>query len=214
MIAAVIFDMDGTLFDSSGVCPAAYIDTFAELGAPVLGDQDIIDRYVLGPPPFILADVLGRPASSGEVDLYHSHLRARARDVRVYAGVVELLDELAARGVTMAVFTGASTTSARLLLEPSGLLDRFAVVVGTDEVAAPKPDPCGIVETCARLGVAVADALYVGDSPLDQLAARAAGSTAVAAAWGHLYDATSECDLHATAPADVLALVPESEVAR
>ena len=73
----------------------------------------------------------------------------------------------------LAVFTGADRVSLRLLLGRTGLLGRFEVTTGGDEVANAKPAPDGILLTCERLGVDPARAAYVGDSRPDMEAARA-----------------------------------------
>ena len=80
-------------------------------------------------------------------------------------------------------------------------------MVGSDEVARPKPEPDGIIEACARVGLQVTDAAYVGDSMRDLEAARRSGALAVAAAWGHEHDGSAPADLVARTPGDLLALV-------
>lgn len=202
---AVVFDMDGTLFDSSAAVPDAYIAAVQELGGPVLERHEVVARYVFGPPMFVLRDVFGRDMEGHELDTFHRHLDAQAHVVSVYPGVLELLDDLQARGVRLAVFTGASDESARLLLGASGLAGRFELVLGCDEFV-PKPDPEGVLAAITGLGVDAARTAYVGDSPLDQQAAYGAGAIAVAAGWGHLHDPEQAADLVAATPGDVLSL--------
>ena len=205
---AIIFDMDGTLFDSSSVVPDAYRACVEPLGRADLDRQDIIDLYHLGPPPNILRHLLGREGEPHEVDSYHSHLAEQATDLRPYAGMEDLLRTLRDRdGMRLAVFTGASTHSCGILLEPGSLHEYFDELIGSDRVDAPKPAPDGLLLTCERLGVEPGRAAYVGDSILDQLAARAAGMVAVAAGWGHLFDPETDADLVAMHPGDVLRLV-------
>ncbi|TWG24433.1 phosphoglycolate phosphatase/AHBA synthesis associated protein [Actinoplanes teichomyceticus] len=201
---AVIFDMDGTLIESTDVVTAAFRAAVVAGGGPVFSDADIVAAYPLGPPRRILEHLLGRPVTSGELDLYYSHL-ASGR-VRTYDGVEHVLSLIAQRA-SVAVFTGASRKAAQILLGGAGLLGFFAVVVGGDEVAHPKPEPDGILLACDRLGVEPGSVAYVGDSPLDLRAARRAGALAVAAAWGHLYDAGQAADRTARQPIDLCALV-------
>jgi HAD superfamily hydrolase (TIGR01509 family) len=194
---AVIFDMDGTLFDSSRVVPAAFADTIRNLGGPSLTREQVIGSYVIGPPAPIMEHFLGRPVTPEELGAYHARLaeEAAARRLRPYPGVEAALDALAA-SLALGVFTNADTGNAAALLGAAGLRDRFAAVVGADEVAPRfKPEPDGLLLACARLGVHAARTAYVGDSPLDALVARGAGATAVAAAWGHLHDDGTDVDL-------------------
>jgi HAD superfamily hydrolase (TIGR01549 family) len=189
-VSAVVFDMDGTLFDSAAVVTAAYIDTVVTCGGGRYATDDIVAAYPLGPPATILAHLLGRACRDGELESYHERLRTLAAGVAVYPGLVEALAELAPR-VQLAVATGASVQALEILLGAAGLSPFFAAVAGGDEVARPKPAPDGIRLACARLGVRPRDTAYVGDAAADLEAAPEAGALAVAAGWGHLY-----CEQH------------------
>jgi phosphoglycolate phosphatase/AHBA synthesis associated protein len=93
------------------------------------------------------------------------------------------------------------------MLAAAGIRDQFDVVIGGNEVAQPKPAPDGLLLACERLDVSPLSVAYVGDSRLDVRCARAAGSLAVAAAWGHQFDADEPCDVRATSPVDIAQLV-------
>lgn len=204
-LSAIIFDMDGTLVDSTRAVTTAYIDTVRDLGGPGYRPQDVVDAYSLGPPGTILAHLLRRPCSPGDIAAYHRQLVRSAVHVTVYPGIRQALQELA-RGTVLAVFTGASEAAADIILRNAGLRDFFRVVVGGDGVSRPKPHPEGVLRVCALLDTDVARVAYVGDSPLDLACARSSGALAVAAAWGHLYDRA--------APADVVVAEPGQLPAR
>jgi len=208
-LRAVIFDMDGTLFDSSTAVPDAYIATLRDRTGRPLTRADVIERYPLGPPINILRNLIGPEATDDDVLHYHGHLRTAATALTVYDGIPELLTELLGAGMHVGVFTGADTASCTMLVEIAGLGPHFEehALCGTDLVHAPKPDPSGVLLACERLGVAPADTAYVGDSPLDQQAARSAGCVAVAAGWGHLFDPAEPADFVAHHPRDVLELL-------
>jgi HAD superfamily hydrolase (TIGR01509 family) len=208
-VDAVVFDMDGTLFDSSEVVPDAYVATVAELAGRTLTRQQVIAAYPVGPPAVLLAHLTGRPADVADasgVARYHAALRLGASALRPYPGVEEALSDLSAVA-GLAVFTGADRIGALMLLEATGLADRFAAVVGSDEIERPKPDPEGIVEACRRLGAKPDRAAYVGDSARDLEAAKRSGALAVAAAWGHEFDPDVPADAVADAPADLVRLL-------
>jgi HAD superfamily hydrolase (TIGR01549 family) len=204
--AAVIFDMDGTLVDSSVVVPQAYVRVVGELGGRRYRPEDVIAAYGVGPPVALLSHLLERPVSSDEVDRYHRTLDAVAGGIVVYAGIAEALARMAG-SVPIAVFSGADTAACVTVLRAAGLLEVFDAVVGSDEVPHPKPAPDGISEACRRVGVRAFDAAYVGDSPRDLEAARRSGALAVAAVWGHEYVPGAPADVVAANPADVLKLV-------
>jgi phosphoglycolate phosphatase len=77
-------------------------------------------------------------------------------------------------GLPMAVITNKPEAFTRPLLEMTALAGYFSVVVSGDELPRGKPDPMSLVWACGRLGVSPADALFIGDSINDALAARAA----------------------------------------
>ncbi|MEU2610070.1 HAD family hydrolase [Micromonospora sp. NPDC007271] len=205
-VDGIVFDMDGTLIESHAVVPAAYRAAIVDGGGPALSDAEIIAGYSLGPPVALLTHLMGRPATDADLACYHEHLAKLADQVTVYPGMAEVLAELAAR-VPVGLFTGASHRAAEILLDRVGLLGHFRFILGGDEVPRPKPFPDGVELACRLLGLAPARAAYVGDSPLDLRAARSSGAVAVAAGWGHQYDAEEPADLTAGSPADLRSLL-------
>jgi HAD superfamily hydrolase (TIGR01509 family) len=206
-LRAVVWDMDGTLIDSTRAVPDAYITAILQRGGPRYSRDEIIAAYSLGPPRLMLSELLGRPASDDDVEEYHARLRANAPGALPYPGIVDTLEALRGR-LPLAVFTGAASPGAHILLEASGLLPYFQRVVGGDEVEHQKPAPDGILLACAALGVEPAAAAYVGDSPGDLGAARASGALAVAAGWGH-FRAGAPADLVLSSPQELLTVLEE-----
>jgi HAD superfamily hydrolase (TIGR01549 family) len=208
-LEALIWDMDGTLFDSSAVVPGAFIAALEASGVHGVSPNAVIAVYGLGPPAVLLEHFLKRRATGEEIDRYHHELEVSARATAVYPGISEVVERLKLR-VRLAVFTGASIRAATILLAATGLDEHFAVVVGGDEVRHAKPAPDGVLEACRRLGVAPANAAYVGDARVDLEAARRAGVVAIAAGWGHMYSSAAVADAMAQSPADLEAIVSGS----
>ncbi|GAA3797879.1 HAD family hydrolase [Streptomyces coacervatus] len=202
-VSAVVWDMDGTLIDSASVVPDSFCQTVEELGGRTRSRAEIVALYSLGPPRAMLSELLNRPCSDADVDLYHDILARRATAVSACDGIKAVLDQLQAT-VPMAVFTGASRQAAEILLSAAGLLGYFAVLVAGDQVANPKPDPQGILKACSLVPAEPRRSIYVGDAPTDLEAARRAGAVGAAAGWGHLYDPSALADLHLRRPADLL----------
>jgi phosphoglycolate phosphatase/AHBA synthesis associated protein len=198
--------MDGTLIDTSTVVPDAYIAAIRRLGGPTLTREAIVAAYSLGPPAIMLAHLLGRASTDADVQEYLTGLRAGAAGARPYPGIETTLERLRGR-VELGVFTGASHSSALILLEAAGLADRFGVVVGGDEVEQQKPAPDGVLVACKSLRVNPASAAYVGDSPSDLQAARSSGARAFAAGWGHLFSPEEPADLVLDRPEELLDLL-------
>jgi phosphoglycolate phosphatase len=101
---------------------------------------------------------------------------------RVYDGILEALDEL--RHLQLAVLTNKPGNLSRALLEGLGLSNRFATILGPDDVASRKPDPGGLVRLMAEFGRAPRETAMVGDSANDILAGRAAATHTVGVLWG------------------------------
>ncbi len=208
-LAALIWDMDGTLIDSAEVVPSAFVTCVAAAGGPILGADEVIGAYHVGPPTAIIGHLLGRTPEPQAIEHFYEVLSELAHGVlTAFPGVAHALHRLRER-TRLAVFTGGSQRAARILLTAAGLIDQFEVVVGGDEVTLPKPAPDGLLETCSRLRLAPANCAYIGDSPLDVEAATRAGVLAVAARWGHLFTETSgeSAQLILDQPSDAMSLL-------
>jgi len=207
-VEQLVWDMDGTLLDSTAAVPAALAAAVARLGGAPVTREQVVASYGRGTAETILAHLTGRAIGAAEAETYYRELA----DVRVapYPGVREALDELRALGQAVAVFTGASCRAAQMLLTAAGLT--VDVLVGGDEVATPKPAGDGLLLVAERLGAEPGVLAYIGDSPLDLRAARAAGCRGVAAAWGHQYERAEPADYTLAAPGDVLRLLDGATV--
>ncbi|OKI02027.1 hydrolase [Streptomyces sp. CB02923] len=197
------WDMDGTLLDTTAAVPAAFVRAVRVLGGPDVGADDVVGAYWRGTPEVILEHLVGRRLAPPETEAYYRELADV--DVAPYPGVADAFAALRAQGRALAVFTGASTRAADMLLRSAGL--RADVLIGGDQVAHPKPAPDGILLAARKLGVRPAGLAYVGDSPLDLRAAAAAGSRGAAAAWGHMYDRAERADVVLPGPLQALDLL-------
>lgn len=186
-LAAVVFDLDGTLVDTRRVVAAAHAASLGEF------------------PP--LDHLLGRVPRGADAAAYHRRLAELAHELAPYPGVRELLERLP---LPAAVVTGASREAAELVLEATGLRGSFAAVVAADDVRRPKPHPEGLQLACERLGVEPGQVAYVGDLAGDAAAARACGALAVGAGWA-AHAAVAEADHAVGHPGELLALLGLSQ---
>ena len=201
-----MWDMDGTLVDSSVIVPDAFIATIRDATGQIRTRDEVIATYSLGRPQAMLDELLGRPSTEEDMNAYYARLRKGAQTMRAYPGVAATLADLAPN-LPMAVFTGTTRHAAELVLGAVSLLPHFSVIVGGDEVDNPKPAPDGVLLACGRLGVEPKAAAYVGDAPGDLEAARRSGAVAVAAAWGHLYSSDVRADIVLAEPGCLLNFV-------
>lgn len=187
----VIFDLDGTLADTSGDLLAAANACFRDMGLGdvlVSGqdagialrggkmmlrhglervgqyDADQVERYY----PFLLE------AYSGAIDL-HTFL---------YPGAMEAVDALKTQGYGVGICTNKPEALAELLLTRLGIRDTFASMVGADTLAMRKPDPEPLREAARRAGGDPARCVLIGDSDTDRNTARAAGVPSVLVTFG------------------------------
>ena len=199
----LVWDMDGTLLDSGVAVPASYVAAVRELGGPAVTPAQVIARYGLGTPEVILADLLGRDIEAAEAEAYYGQLAGA--EVAPYPGVADVLATLRARGHPVAIFTGASSRAAAMLLTSAGL--HADLVIGGDQVRRPKPAGDGLALAASRLSVPPSSLAYIGDAPNDLRAARAVGGLSAAAAWGHQYDPAEPADVTLAAPGAALRLL-------
>ena len=173
-IRAVVFDLDGTLLDSLPLVLQAIAHAIEPFG-PVPPPTEIFARLG-GPPERFLPALVGGgrnvPAALARMTAYHD---THQQLIRPFEGVVAALDRLRARNVALAIWTGRDRASGESLLRDHGLHDRFATVVYGDDLPSHKPDPLGLREILARLGVAASETVFVGDADVDVLGGAACG---------------------------------------
>jgi len=182
-VRALLFDLDGTLIDTVALILSSFRYATAEvLGAPL--PDEVLMRNV-GVPLAVQMREIAPDHAEELLRVYREH-NSRIHDdmVAEYPGTRETLEKLAGLGFPMGVVTSKGTPMARRGLDAFGLADFFEVVVTSDDVERHKPDPFPLRYASDLMGVPATDALYLGDSPHDISAARAAGSVPVAALWG------------------------------
>ncbi len=183
-----VFDLDGTLADTSADLIAAANATMAEAGIGTPLDPRQHQSIAFAGGRAMLRAGIGAPDEAGVDRLYPRLLElygaALAVHTRLYDGAGAALDALSERGWTLAVCTNKPERLAMRLLEELGLDDRFAAVLGADTLAYRKPDPRHLTETVRRAGGTVSRAILVGDTVTDLDAARAARIPCILVAFG------------------------------
>ena len=180
---AFLFDLDGTLVDSVYQHVLAWRDALEGAGIE-LSVWRIHRRIGMSGGLFLdaLLRETGRTMTADETArVLRIHKEAFARQVvqvRPLPGARELLAALTTAGVPWAIATSGRLESARPMLAMLGVPDRVPVIT-RDQVAHAKPDPDLFLAAAERLDVAIDDAVVVGDSVWDLLAARRARALAV-----------------------------------
>ena len=201
----VVFDLDGTLVDTINLIVSSYQHAFRS----VLGheEDEARIRAWIGQPLLRCFQEASAPHADALFAAYTAWNEANTeRLVRPYAGIAELLTDLAGRGARVAVATCKRRPPAQWALALTGLTDLVPVLVTMEDTAVHKPDPTPLLLAVERLGGEPGRAAYIGDAVVDVRAAQAAGMAGIGVLWG----AGTDGDLraaqpHAVAP-DVAAL--------
>lgn len=182
---ALLFDLDGTLVDGAAAIHDSFEHAVAARGHPAIPRHLVAGRIGL-PLRLMFRDLLGVDdrESAELVRVYRARFEEAAPTlVRATPGMREALDAFA--GVPMAIVTTKAVEPARTVLRALEIEDRFAAVVGVDTVRRPKPDPEAVRVALARLGVGALHAVFVGDTIMDVLAGKSAGTRTIAMLSGH-----------------------------
>jgi len=178
----VVFDMDGTLVDTFQLSLRSF--NYAV-------ERTLTAEEALGIQGATLEEQLNNCMPRGAVpramERYHTHYHHHfIAGTRVFPGIRGLLFTMHARGVKLAVCTGAGRQIAEYTLARSGLSPFFPTIVTADDVKKPKPDAEGLRIAMERIGTRSDQTVYVGDHPNDIRASRNAGAKTAAAKWGSM----------------------------
>jgi phosphoglycolate phosphatase len=189
-LAAVIFDLDGTLVDSAPDLAAAANALLAEHGLPPLGTAEIAAMVGDGVAKLVERALAARQASGVSLaDAVARFMGFYERDpatlTRAYPGVPDGLRRLRVAGIRLGLCTNKPERATRLILDRLDLADYFSAVVTGDSLRARKPDPAPIRLALTQLAAEPGEAVMVGDHVNDVLAAEAAGIRAIFARYGY-----------------------------
>ncbi len=179
----VVFDLDGTLADTSRDLIRAANRCFESrnAGSPLDPVADASTAFDGGRAMLRLGfSRLGARWSEADVDgeypVFLDHYgRELDRETRLYPHAEEALDTLLSRNALLAVCTNKPEALALELLRRLGILDRFRSVLGADTLPVRKPNPVHLLETIRRAGGEPAASVLIGDTDNDRATAKSAG---------------------------------------
>lgn len=190
----VIFDLDGTLADTSGDLIAAANGCFQALGHGDLLDPvvDALTAFHGGRAMLTLGfDRLGLVADDKDAaverefpNLLDHYARDIDRHTVIYPGAIDAVERLRAQGYAVGICTNKPEGLAETLLSRLGIRDLFGSLIGADTLPTRKPDAAPYVASVEQAGGAVETSLIIGDTATDLNTARAVGVPCILVGFG------------------------------
>ena len=183
----VLFDLDGTLIDSGPIILAS----MQHAARTVLGREippDELGTTIGGQGIVAQMQALDADHADELLAVYKEHNDGLHETLEAFDELLALLPVLKAEGRQLGIVTAKRHRTVALALDRfPALADEFDVVVAHEDTSRHKPEPDPVLLAVERLGGEPSRAAYVGDSPFDIQAAKAAGAYAVAVAWGGIH---------------------------
>jgi HAD superfamily hydrolase (TIGR01509 family) len=184
MIRAVLFDLDGTILDSTEAIMRSYHHLFDTLGE-ARPTREVIMRGIGSPLEVEVRRMTSRdPAECARI--YRDFFETVAEEHTILLpGARECLESLQSAGLMLGFATSRKRESAERLLAFLGILDFFSCRIGPHDVTHPKPHPESVLKALDTFGAAAEELIFVGDMHYDIEAGHAAGARTIAVTTGY-----------------------------
>jgi len=196
----VLFDLDGTVVDSGAIILASMRHATRQVLGIEAEDAELMQA--VGGPGLEAQMAAFAPDRVDElVRVYRAHNEPLHDELEACDGMEDVIVRLHEDGVRLGVVTAKRRSTVDLAFARLRVGHLFETVVGGDETEQHKPEPAPLLLAAERLGVDPMDCAYVGDSPFDIRAAKAAHMYSVAVTWGRIHD---RAKLEAEEPAAIV----------
>ncbi|HVM57228.1 MAG TPA: HAD-IA family hydrolase [Gaiellaceae bacterium] len=182
----VLFDLDGTVVDSGAIILASMRHATREVLGREYADDELM-RAVGGPGLEAQMAALAPDRVDELVSAYRAHNEPLHDELEACRGMLDALEQLHDEGRRLGVVTAKRRSTVELAFARVPIEHLFETVVGGDETERHKPDPQPLLLAAERLHAEPAETAYVGDSPFDMRAAKAAGMHAIGVTWGRIH---------------------------
>jgi len=182
----VLFDLDGTLIDSGEII----LSSFRHATNTVLGREipdEVLAAAVGGSNIYDQMRAFDEERVDELVRVYREHNEPLHDDLVAFEGIERVLDRLKTEGRRLGIVTAKRRKTVDLAFAILPLERYFDTVVTSEQTEHHKPHPEPVLTALERLGSKPEQAAFVGDSPFDMGAGRAAGVFTVAVSWGKIH---------------------------
>ena len=201
MIKNILFDFDGTLADTAQGIVETLRESFVRLGRPVPKEEEMV--ATIGRPLWKAFQTLGNMTDDEAfqaVEIYRQlFMEYEIPNIRMFPGVVAMLEQFAERGIRMAIVTSRDRHSLDLILQNNGIDKYFETEVTVDDHLTPKPAPDMVLALLERMDIEATETLVVGDTTFDIEMGNRAGCKTCAVTWGN-----HSCELLQSARPDMI----------
>ncbi len=201
----VLFDLDGTLVDSGAIILGSFHHATETVLQRRFPDEQIMAQ-VGGSNLAEQMQLLAPDRVDELVRVYRDHNDPQYSQLACFDGIVDVLASLKREGRRLGVVSAKRKPTVQRVFDGAGVGAYFDVVVGSDDTERHKPHPEPVLKALELLDAQPHEAAYVGDSPFDVAAARAAGVYAVAVGWGGIHR-VEDADAVVEAPEELLGVL-------
>ena len=182
----ILFDLDGTLIDSTEAILICFDDSFRHFGLPTPPQEDI--KALIGHPLDFMYAHLGVSEDKvwDFVDIYKQYYRERSRPMTKFLPFAKEAIEEAASFARLGIVTTKTGEYSEILLKHMGVMHYFETLIGREHVTHPKPHPEPVLKALHQMDVTVSKNIWmIGDTCLDMVSAQEAGISAVGVLSGY-----------------------------
>ncbi len=181
-LETIFFDLDGVLVDTSAIIKKTCVEVSKRLGLMPPSEKKLKET-INKPPRQILIELFSAHLNEAR-ELYSYFWSKHIQDAQPFEGIPELLAGLQRTGLAIGTVTSRNGKDTSVLLNASRILHYMDDVVTWGHYRAAKPSPNCIFIALERIRKKAHGAAYLGDQPVDMMAAKRAGVLAIGASWG------------------------------
>lgn len=206
----IIFDMDGTLINSAKAITLTINKMRKMFGISGDLDENFIIKTINDPSKDTIFELYGfKSVSKEQKEAFEAEFIKNYKLYAVlYDGVKDLLVKCRENGYFLAVASNAPEISLKGILEKNGVLELFDLIVGVDKTTPPKPDPAMLFKVLEISKSSLSEAIFLGDSLKDELAAKNAKMAYLQVSWG--FGENSQTSQNAKTPQDAWEIITRS----